>query len=569
MHPPKPRESKQEPGVALAYMSAVVALALLSLFLAAYQHPSSILRLELLFWLIVLVTVDLLPVPVSQVLQLTLGFPILLGIAILYPPWVAGTIALLGSFDSREIRREITLVKALFNRSQIALATVAGGIVFHALASVQSPLHLLIPSALSAAAVNYCVNVTLVTLAMRLLYPVSFGHVLRQLRFGALWEFLLNYVGLGFVGVIIASLYQEVGLWSVAAFILPLVFARQMFFRNIALEEASKELKDREQVLRALSNRMAEERQDERMQIAAYLHDDLAQMLFRLTLQAEMAKKRLAQGEVAAVDRDLDGIMRTKQETSDAIRALIRDLHRSPIGRKGLAEAIQSFAEDMSRGHPTAIATEVIEVSLPPPIQLLIYQIAREATMNALKHAEAAHIGISLEETEDGVRLQIRDDGKGFDTTAPPPEGHFGSVMMRERALVAGGTFSVESEVGQGTTIAASFPRVWVEEGSQLEAAAATAKGASGTQRPPVGSTTGPVPSPDKRVAATAGLPATPPSLRPGEDAPERTPLAAEPGGSGGTERPEEADEPAAMSGLPEGGKRAKQSRPDRRAIPA
>lgn len=563
--------------LSLAFKLGVVVPVFIGLALAVYRMPTVFLSprpgdflTHLLVWTIVVAVVELLPVPVSPLLRLSLSFPILLGVAILYEsPFIVGAVTLLGLFDPREIRREIPVLTALFNRSQTAVAFAAGNIAFHAVASLNSRWYILLPSVVLATVTTYLVNVALVAIYTNLVFRIPIGQVVAQLRVGAFSEFLLSYLGLGFVGVIIASLYQEVGLWSVAAFTLPLVFARQMFFRNIALEEASKELKDREQVLRALSNRMAEERQDERMQIAAYLHDDLAQMLFRLTLQAEMAKKRLAQGEVSAVERDLDGIMRTKQETSDAIRALIRDLHRSPIGRKGLAEAIQSFAEDMSRGHPTAIATEVIEVSLPPPIQLLIYQIAREATMNALKHAEAAHIGISLEETVDGVRLQIRDDGKGFDTTAPPPEGHFGSVMMRERALVAGGTFSVESEVGQGTTIAASFPRVWVEEGSQLEAAAATAKGAPGTQRPPVGSTTGPVPSPDKRVAATAGLPATPPSLQPGEDAPERTPLAAEPVGSGGTERPEEADEPAAMSGLPEGGKRANQSRPDRRAIPA
>ena len=109
---------------------------------------------------------------------------------------------------------------------------------------------------------------------------------------------------------------------------------------------------------------------------------------------------------------------------------------------------------------------------MPPPIQLLIYHIAREAAMNALKHADAENISISLHERDEGVELQIRDDGKGFDTEAPPPEGHFGSVMMRERAQVAGGTFSIESEDGHGTIITASFPRVWVEEGSLLESLA-------------------------------------------------------------------------------------------------
>jgi hypothetical protein len=137
----------------------------------------------------------------------------------------------------------------------------------------------------------------------------------------------------------------------------------------------------------------------------------------------------------------------------------------------------------------------VVEVSLPPPIQLLIYQIVREATMNALKHAEASKIRISLEEVEEGVKLEIVDDGKGFDTSAPPPEGHFGSVMMRERAMVAGGTYSIESEIGAGTNVTVTFPRVWVEEGSRLEADADLGESDGrrpSIPRPPVGSTVGP-----------------------------------------------------------------------------
>ncbi len=454
------------------------------------------MRPELLLWLGIIALVEVLPVPVSQTLQLTLGFPLLLAISIIYTPWVAATVAFLASFDLREIKAQISPLKALFNRSQIAFSTLGGSAVFHALASRHSPLLVVLVVALLATSANYLINATLVATAMRLLYAPRLKQVLSQLRLGALSEFLINYLVLGFVGVIVARLYLQshLGFWSVATFILPLIFARQMFFRNLSLEEASKEIKDRERVLRALSNRMAEERQDERMQIAGYLHDDLAQQLFRLTLQAEMAKKRLAQGDVTGVGKDLDGIIDTKQQTSDMVRALIRDLHRSPIGRRGLAEAIESFAEDMSRGGPTSITADVVEVSLPPPIQLLIYQIAREAAMNALKHAHADHIWIALHETEDGVELQIRDDGTGFDITAAPPEGHFGSVMMRERAQVTGGTFHVKSEIGWGTTITASFPRVWVEEGTLLEAGAVSADRSEPSPKanlqPPTGSTT-------------------------------------------------------------------------------
>ncbi|MDP8956928.1 MAG: sensor histidine kinase [Actinomycetota bacterium] len=467
-------------GIVFQAIVVVPVVVLLALHLS--RHPAVWSQRHLLFWCAAVAVVELLPVPVSRVLQLSLSFPILLGVAILFDPLTAGAVAFIGAFDSREFRREVPAITALFNRTQIALSVVAGSAVFHSLATVRSPVAFLLPAVLLAAVADYCVNVVLVSMFMRFARLQPLRVVLSNLRLGGLRDFLLNYLGLAFIGVVIARLYDSVGLWSVAAFVLPLVFARQMFFRTMALEDAHKELQDRERVLRNLSNRMAEERQDERMQIAAYLHDDLAQMLFRLTLQVEMAKKRLAQGEVGTVVKDLDGIAATKEQTSDAIRALIRDLHRSPIGRKGLAEAIQSFAEDMSKGIATRVHSDVVEVSLPPPIQLLIYQIAREAAYNALKHAEAENIWITVKEIEDGVELQIRDDGKGFNTSAPPPEGHFGSVMMRDRAQVARGKLSVESEIGRGTVVTASFPKVWVEEGTRLEAEEEPSAGDSQTR---------------------------------------------------------------------------------------
>jgi signal transduction histidine kinase len=504
------------------FIAGFISVVVLGLVASGLGAPGRLFRAEVLFWVIILAAVELLPVAVSRQLQLSLGFPILLGIAILYPAPVAASIALIGSFDAREVRREITPLKALFNRAQIAASTLVASGVYHWISPIHRSWFVLLIGSLAATVANYCTNSLLVVVAMRLLYKTPIRRSFAQMRLGGFSEFLLNYLGLGFIGVVIAALHDAVGIWSVVAFVLPLVFARQMFFRTMALEEAGKELKDRERVLRALSNRMAEERQDEGMQIAAYLHDDLAQMLFRLNLQVEMAKKRLASGDLESVLKDLDGIVQTKNQTSDAVRALIRDLHRSPIGRKGLSEAIQSFADDISKGSRTSIATDVVEVSLPPPIQLLIYQIAREAAMNALKHAGADSIWISLNERDEGVELQIRDDGEGFDTEAPPPDGHFGSVMMRERALVAGGTFSVQSEIGRGTTITAGFPRVWVEEGTLLESSSQATGGDGGPEiRQP--SEAG-VKKPGRvfgrfgqeaRVRESAGTTATPPPAAP------------------------------------------------------
>ena len=78
--------------------------------------------------------------------------------------------------------------------------------------------------------------------------------------------------------------------------------------------------------------------------------------------------------------------------------------------------------------------------------------------MNALKHAHASDMWIAVREHDETIVLQLRDNGVGFDTSAPGPEGHFGMAMMRERAQVGGGTFDVESAPGEGATITVRFP---------------------------------------------------------------------------------------------------------------
>jgi len=236
------------------------------------------------------------------------------------------------------------------------------------------------------------------------------------------------------------------------------LFARQVFFRSKALEEAHAELQEREQVLRRLSNAMAEERADERLQIAGYLHDDLAQVLFRLSLQVDIAKKLLDKDDLEELEKQLDKIKNSKQETSDRIRALIRDLHRSPLGAKGLAEAFDSFVDEAGRDSGVEFHLDVEQIEMPAPIALLLFHIGREGVMNALKHARPTDVWISVNEDADEIVLRLRDNGRGFDTEAPGPEGHFGMAMMRERAQVGGGRFDVSSALGEGSVIIVRFP---------------------------------------------------------------------------------------------------------------
>jgi signal transduction histidine kinase len=389
-------------------------------------------------------------------------------VAFVYAPPAAAITAFVGASDPREFKGQVGFLRAMFNRSQVALSVLAASAVFHALADLDdSPTIVLVPAALLAAVVDYVINSGIVTIAVSLNTGMPPTRVIRELRVGRLSEFLISYLGLAFFGLFLAKFYEQLGFWTVPVFVIPLLLARQMFFRSKALEEAHRELQDREQLLRALSNRMAEERQDERLQIAAFLHDDLAQHLFRLSIQVDVARRHLAAGKLADTERTLEEIKETKNRTSDRIRALIRDLHRSPLGRAGLAEALHSVIAETARDSNVRFHTDIDEVALPPPIALLLYHIGREGVMNALKHAQAENVWITVKPVGEEVELVLRDDGVGFDTAAPEPDGHFGLTMMRERALVAGGTIELTSAPGEGTSITVRIPTSWLQtEGS-------------------------------------------------------------------------------------------------------
>jgi signal transduction histidine kinase len=321
-----------------------------------------------------------------------------------------------------------------------------------------------------AVLVFYICNLTFVATVLALEFGVSVPNIFRKTPVGRPWEFLVSYLGLGLLGVTLARLYLEVGWWAVAAFVMPLLLARQMFFRTRALEEAARELQDREIVLRALSNRMAEERQDERKAIAGYLHDDLAQVLYRMALHVDISEKHLERGDVSKARDEIAAIRVSRNRSMELIRALIRDLHRSPLGRAGLSEALVSYAHETERDTGVRIRTALVTVDMAAPVQLLCYHVAREAVSNAIKHAEASTITISLEPTAEGARLSVSDDGRGFDVEEGEPEGHYGLTMMRERAQVAGGTFTIRSAVGEGTTVIADFPTSWmVEDDGQVD----------------------------------------------------------------------------------------------------
>ena len=454
------RRAGADPPAARAFHALVITggLLLIAVLVAMSPPPDAGEALRGLFWIALIGLVELLPVPAWRTLQVSMAFPLATAVAILYEPGIAGLILLLGSSDPREFRHEVPLLRAVFNRTQVALATVAASAAFHALGGDLESWGALLAAAPAAVLADYLVNTALVSVSVSRIHGVPVRQVLGQMRIGSLPEYLASYISLGFLGVLLAQLFNTVGWWAVAAFALPLLLARQAFFRTRALERATGELHEQRELLRNLSNRLAEERHDERMEIAGYLHDDLAQVLYQMRLQVDMAEELLSRGNLEAVGEELSEIEGSRSRATELVRALVRDLRRSPIGREGLAKAIASFGEEVAKEFDVAVRSGVEHVPMTPVVQLLCFQVGREALVNAAKHAQATTIRVSLEREGSSGVLTVEDDGRGFNASAGEPEGHFGLMLMRERVTAAGGTLRLDSAPGRGTTVVARFP---------------------------------------------------------------------------------------------------------------
>src|SRR5580765_826918 len=123
--------SRRRHAVLIGFELGIVLPTLLGGVILVVRNPSA-LTPELLIWAVLVAGTDLLPIPAWRGLQVSLAFPLLMMVGILYSPVAAGAVALLGTTDPREYKREVSLLHALFNRCPVTLSVVATSAVYHA-----------------------------------------------------------------------------------------------------------------------------------------------------------------------------------------------------------------------------------------------------------------------------------------------------------------------------------------------------------------------------------------------------------------------------------------------------
>jgi signal transduction histidine kinase len=199
----------------------------------------------------------------------------------------------------------------------------------------------------------------------------------------------------------------------------------------------------------------------ERQRIARELHDETGQSLTALGLGLRGVATNLRQDPDRAAHnlRQLEG---TAAQALDELRRLIDDLRPSHLDDLGLPAALRWSAGEVEARSDLQIRVNAPQgpCLLPLQIKTALFRIAQEALTNVVKHADARRVWITLERGDGVVRLEVLDDGKGFDQTRLPTAHRpaWGLMGMQERTVLCGGQFVLKSAPGWGTEIRVDIP---------------------------------------------------------------------------------------------------------------
>ncbi|MGW2744145.1 GAF domain-containing sensor histidine kinase [Streptomyces sp. NPDC001450] len=198
---------------------------------------------------------------------------------------------------------------------------------------------------------------------------------------------------------------------------------------------------------------------EERSRLAHELHDAVSQKLFSLRLTAQAAAALIAR-DPARAKGELHQVAALAAEAADELRAAVVELRPAALDEDGLIATLRTQTQVLDRAHTARVtfASNGFR-ALPAAQEEALLRVAQEALHNALRHSGAEHVDVTVDRRGGGAVLRVSDDGSGFDPRSVRRAGrHLGLVSMRDRASGVGGTLTVESAPGKGTTIEMEVP---------------------------------------------------------------------------------------------------------------
>jgi signal transduction histidine kinase len=201
---------------------------------------------------------------------------------------------------------------------------------------------------------------------------------------------------------------------------------------------------------------------EERRRIAADLHDGVVQTLVGIYYRLSAITARLPRDAPPEMTDGLGNSARETRESIRQLRSLLVDIYPPSLEREGLIAALEdltSTADDPDLEIALQVPAALPELSTSH--QAMLFRGAQEALRNAVRHADARHVRISVENPDGAVRLTVADDGTGFELESSPQSpsnGHFGLRALQDLADEEGALISVESRPGSGTKVTVEVP---------------------------------------------------------------------------------------------------------------
>jgi len=224
--------------------------------------------------------------------------------------------------------------------------------------------------------------------------------------------------------------------------------------RTEELRDVISNLEEIDEQRRRLLEHVVRVAEEERSRIAHDIHDDPVQKMAALKMRLELLDRKHPGLP------DIDDALEVMRVTIQSMRTLLFDLSPPTLEEEGLGSALTYLLENSNSSFDWTIDDDSLDEEPAVQTSLILYRIAQEAFANARKHAQAAHVRVTLQPRDGGTSMHIVDDGVGFlpqEVLVAAP-GHLGLAAIRERAEMAGGSSKLWSLPGQGTTLEVWLP---------------------------------------------------------------------------------------------------------------
>lgn len=220
--------------------------------------------------------------------------------------------------------------------------------------------------------------------------------------------------------------------------------------------------------LRRLSHEILSAQEEERKRISRELHDEIGQTLTAINVKLATLKKEAAVS-TGGLKKRIATTQKLLERSMHTVHRFARELRPSLLDDLGLVPALHAYMKGFtSRTHiPVHFTAFAAVEQLDGDKRTVLYRVAQEAFANVAKHAQASLVRASIKKERDTVRMEIYDNGRSFDVERVlfgKRVVRLGLLGMRERVEMVGGTFTIESAQGKGTTIRAQIP--FRDEGS-------------------------------------------------------------------------------------------------------